>query len=300
MSTTFNAASPTAHLLDELALYGITSFDGERDYRPLPDAELVEMQIGSLMNSMADIFLGSRLEGEAKELLWSVVNGFHRRISHTQKRLDDNEAAQKTSVREQDGSEIKSGELEQFIDEGRSLTEARNAFEAMRDWAAEHFASITGSQWLPRSGSRTSHAAMTASAIESSRYMKAKRYLENTTDCPEGTRIVFSGGTDYQDIDAIWNTLDKAKAKYPDMVLLHGGSRKGAELIAAKWASNRKVHQIRFTPDFNLGRKAAFVRNDKMLAEAPQGVIVAPGGGIQEQIAREAKNLGITVMRIGA
>jgi hypothetical protein len=25
------------------------------------------------------------------------------------------------------------------------------------------------------------------------------------------------------------------------MVLLHGGSPKGAELIAAKWASNRKV-----------------------------------------------------------
>ena len=33
------------------------------------------------------------------------------------------------------------------------------------------------------------------------------------------------------------------------MVLLHGGSPNGAELIAAKWASNRKVPQIAFKPD---------------------------------------------------
>ena len=300
MSPFLNTASPTAHLLDELALYGITSFDGERDYRPLPDAEDVEMMIGCLMQSMADIFLGSRIENEAEELLWSVVNGFHRRIAHTQKRLDDNEAAQKTSQREQDGSEIKSGEIEQLIDEGRSLTEVRNAFEAMRDWAGDHFAAITGSVWLPRSGGKTSHANMTASVIESRRFVKAKRHLETTTDCPEGTRIVFSGGTDYQDVDAIWSTLDKVKAKYPDMVLLHGGARKGAELIAAKWATQRNVHQVPFTPDYNLGKRAPFARNDKMLAEAPQGVIVAPGGGIQEQLMRNAKGLGITIKRIGA
>ena len=300
MSSTFTTASPTAHLLDEIALYGIVSYDGARDYRPLPDADDVELKICGIMESMADIFIGSRLEGEAEELLWSVVNGFHRRIAHTQKRLDDNEAAQKTSVREQDGSEIKSGELEQLIDEGRSLTEARNAFEAMRDWASQYFASITGSQWLPRTGSRTSHAGLTASSIESRRFVKAKRYLENTMDAPEGTRIVFSGGTDYEDINAIWNTLDKVREKYPNMILLHGGARKGAELIAAKWASNRNVHQIRFTPDYGLGKSAPFKRNDKMLAEAPQGVIVAPGGGIQEQLVRNAKTLGIVVKRIGA
>ena len=54
------------------------------------------------------------------------------------------------------------------------------------------------------------------------------------------------------------------------MVLLHGGSPKGAELIAAKWASNRKVTQIPFKPDWTKHAKAApFKRNDAMLAVMP-------------------------------
>jgi hypothetical protein len=32
----------------------------------------------------------------------------------------------------------------------------------------------------------------------------------------------------------IWDRLDGVRAKHPDMILLHGGSPKGAELIAAK------------------------------------------------------------------
>jgi hypothetical protein len=40
-------------------------------------------------------------------------------------------------------------------------------------------------------------------------------------------------------------------------VLLHGGSPKGAELIASKWASSRKVPQIAFKPDWTKHQKAA-------------------------------------------
>ena len=47
-------------------------------------------------------------------------------------------------------------------------------------------------------------------------------------------RIAFSGGADYLDAKLIWAVLDKVHAKHPDMVLLHGGSPNGAELIAAK------------------------------------------------------------------
>src|SRR3546814_7070433 len=58
-------------------------------------------------------------------------------------------------------------------------------------------------------------------------------------------------------------------AKHPDMVLLHGGSPKGAELIAAKWADNRKVPQIAFKPDWTKHAKAApFKRNDAKIGRA--------------------------------
>jgi hypothetical protein len=81
------------------------------------------------------------------------------------------------------------------------------------------------------------------------------------------------------------------------MVLLHGGSPKGAELIAAKWADNRKVPQIAFKPDWTKHAKAApFKRNDAMLDVLPIGVIF-PGTGIQENLADKARKLGIPVMK---
>src|SRR5215472_14233553 len=68
--------------------------------------------------------------------------------------------------------------------------------------------------------------------------------------------------------------LDKTRAKHPDMVLLHGGSPRGAERIAACWADNRKVPQVVYRPDWTRHRNAApFKRNDQMLDVLPVGVI---------------------------
>ena len=56
------------------------------------------------------------------------------------------------------------------------------------------------------------------------------------------------------------------------MVLMHGGSLKGAELIASRWADARKVAQIAFKPDWTRHAKAApFKRNDAMLDVLPIG-----------------------------
>ena len=68
------------------------------------------------------------------------------------------------------------------------------------------------------------------------------------------------GGPDFNDHRLIWDRFDKVHAKHPDMVLLHGGSPKGAELIAAKWAINRKVPQIAFKPDWTKHAKALCAR----------------------------------------
>ena len=97
-----------------------------------------------------------------------------------------------------------------------------------------------------------------------------------------------------------WDRLDKVFAKHPDMVLLHGGSPRGAELIAAKWASSRKVPQIAFRPDWARHAKAApFNRNDAMLKTLPIGVMVFPGTGIQGDLADKVKRRGIPVWWFG-
>ncbi len=78
------------------------------------------------------------------------------------------------------------------------------------------------------------------------------------------------------------------------MVLLHGGSPKGAERIAACWAESRKVTQIAFKPNRNRRAKAApFRRNDEMLSVMPAGVIFFPG--ITENLRDKARRFGITV-----
>jgi hypothetical protein len=69
-------------------------------------------------------------------------------------------------------------------------------------------------------------------------------------------------------------------------IALHGGSPKGAERIAARWADHRKVPQIAFKPDWTKHAKAArFKRNDQMLDVLPIGVLVLPCTGIQENLA---------------
>jgi hypothetical protein len=117
---------------------------------------------------------------------------------------------------------------------------------------------------------------------------------------PAGPKIAFTGGVEFNDHGLIWDRLDKVHAKHPDMVLMHGGSPKGAERIAARWADHRKVTQIVFRPDWAKHAKAApFKRNDAMLEALPIGVMVCPGTGIQENLADKARKLGIPVWRLG-
>jgi hypothetical protein len=144
------------------------------------------------------------------------------------------------------------------------------------------------------------HRTMTAAMIDSRDFLAAKRRSETEVLLPAGAKIAFTGGLEYNDHRAIWDTLDKVRAKHPGMVLLHGGSPKGAERIAACWANNRKVPQIAFRPDWARYAKAApFKRNDQILDVLPIGVIVFPGSGISANLADKAKRLGIPVWKFG-
>ena len=114
---------------------------------------------------------------------------------------------------------------------------------------------------------------------------------------PPGPKVAFAGGYECNDHRAIWAALDRVHAKHPGMVLLHGGSPKGAERIAACWADARKVPQVAFRPDFTRHRNAApFKRNDLLLETLPIGVVVFPGSGISDNLADKARKLGIPLL----
>nr|MBW0150804.1 DUF2493 domain-containing protein [Phenylobacterium sp.] len=202
--------------------------------------------------------------------------------------------AQKRAQREQDGSEVKSVDLERLIAEGLTLIERRNAFEFMRDQAADQFETHLRTAWRPRTGSMVNRKALTSAMIDSRDFIAARKRAENEVMLPAGAKVAFTGGTEFNDHQAIWAALDRVWAKHSDMVLLHGGSPRGAERIAACWAGNRKVAQVAFKPDWTRHAKAApFKRNDQLLEVLPIGVVVFPGSGISDNLADKARKMGI-------
>ncbi|MCS3926130.1 hypothetical protein M2175_001161 [Bradyrhizobium elkanii] len=295
-----HSSSPTDQVLQELQLYGYRPFHDEPDPRQLPEARVLAGSIVDIFDALVVALSDTRLEPDLEDLLWSTVNVFHRAIDRIERELDNNELAQQRSQREQDGSEIKSVELERLTAEGQTLIERRNAFELMRDRASDEFEHHTHSSWRPRSGSKVNHRNLTSAMIDSRDFLAAKKRADNEVLMPPGAKVALTGGLDFNDHRLIWAKLDQVHAKHTDMVLLHGGSPKGAELIAAKWADSRKVPQIAFRPDWTKHAKAApFKRNDAMLNALPIGVMHFPGTGIQDNLADKAKKLGIPVWRFG-
>jgi hypothetical protein len=299
-SDPMHASSSTDQVLTELQLHGYRPFQDEPDPRPLPEANAIGGAVADIFDALMATLGDTRLEPDLETLLWSTVNLFHRAADRVQRELDDNEYAQKRSQKEQDGSEIRSVELERLVAEGMTLIERRNAMELFRDQAADQFEHHTGSSWRPHSGSMVNHRHLTAAMIDSRDFLAAKRRAETEVLLPAGPKIAFTGGLDFNDHRLVWDKLDKVHAKHPDMVLLHGGSPKGAERIAACWADSRKVPQIVFKPDWTRHARAApFKRNDRILDVLPIGVIVFPGSGISANLADKAKKLGIPVWKFG-
>lgn len=292
------AGCATAMLLDELACFGYRPGAETPDPRPLPDAERAAGAVADMADALVATLQDTRLEPDLEGLLWALANLFHHAEARMQRLLDDNGDAQRTSLDCQDGSEVRSVELERLTAEGISLVERRNAMEFLRDCATAQYALHIGSNWMPRSGSLLRRRTLTAAMIDSREFLLEQRRAARETLLPKGTRIAFTGGVDCGDHAAIWTALDRVHARHADMVLLHGGAPKGAERIAACWADRRGVAQIQFRPDWKRhGKAAPFKRNDQLLECLPIGLVVFPGSGISANLADKARGMGIPLWR---
>ncbi len=244
---------------------------------------------------------GTQLADERESLLWGFVNMLDAQTQRLDRSADRLMPDLRDLQREQDGSEIKSRELELMTDRAQNLSARRDAFERMRDAAAEDYLNATGQTWRPRSGSHTSQTGkLTSAAIDARDFMRARSDRKTQAHLPEGTLVAVTGGKDISDAAAVFQRLDKVRAKYADMVLVHGGGP-GVERIAASWAEQRGVHQVVCKPDWDRhGRAAPFRRNDDLLNLLPKGVIAFPGSGITDNLVDKARQLGIPVDKIAA
>jgi hypothetical protein len=291
-----HGASATNSVIEQFETYGYRPDDDEPDHRPLPEAGPIAGAVADIFDALVSTLSDTRLEPDLNELLWSTVNLYQRACERIERALDSNEQEQKRSQQEQDGSEIRSVELERLTAEGMTLIERRNCMEYFRDCAAEQHRVHTGEAWLPRAGSKVNHAGLTSAMIDSRDFLAARRRADQQVLLPDGPKVVFSAGLDFNDHDLIWAKLDKVLAKHPKMVLVHGGSPKGGERIAACWAEARKVPHIAFKPDWTRhGKAAPFKRNDQMLQLLPIGVIAFPGSGITGNLVDKAREMRLPV-----
>ncbi len=290
----------TAMVCEQAALFGATPGPDEFDNRPVWDqnesTDAVTQAFRILAQAAPD---GTQLADERANLLWGFVNTLDAQTQRLDRAADRLIPGIRELQREQDGSEIRSRELELTTDRAQNLSDRRDAFEGLRDTAAEAYRVETGEVWRPRRGSHVSQTGkLTSAVIEARDFQRARKDRENTAHLPQGTLVAVAGGKEANDVSKIIAHLDKLKAKYKDVVLVHGGGP-GAEKIAAGWAERNGVHQVVCKPDWDAhGRAAPFRRNDDLLALLPKGVIAFPGSGITDNLVDKARTLGIPVQKV--
>ena len=119
-----HTASPTDQVLTELQLFAYRPFQDELDPRQLPEAEAIGGAVADIFDALVATLSDTRLEPDLEDLLWSTVNVFHRAVDRIERELDDNEQAQRRSQEQQDGSEVRSVELERLTSQGLTLSSA--------------------------------------------------------------------------------------------------------------------------------------------------------------------------------
>jgi len=303
IATQTATASPTAAVCESMALYGAAPERGELDSRVVWDEDDAIDALSEAIRIMVDGVTvdGTQLSDERESLLWGFVNCLHSQVTRLDRTVDRIVPEMKDLEKAQDGSEVKAHELETLTDRAQNLGDRRDAFEKLRDVAADAYRIHTGDVWRPRHGSHASQTGtLTSAAIDARDFRRARKDRETRAHLPDGTLVAITGGKTVGDADAVWATLDRTREKYGDMVLLHGGGP-GVEKIAASWAEARGVNQVICRPDWSAhGKAAPFRRNDELLNLLPKGVIAFPGSGITGNLVDKARQLGIPVLQMPA
>ena len=292
--------SMTATICENAQLYGATPERGEFDPRDVWDADEATDAVSEAFRILAEGVApdGFQLADERESLLWGFVNCLDAQVRRLDRSVDRLSPELRDLQSAQDGTEVKSRELELVTDRAQNLGDRRDAFETLRDLAADAYRAETGDVWRPRHGSNVSQTGkLTSAAIDARDFLRARKDRETRAHLPEGTLVAITGGKDVRDPGAVFARLDQTKAKHDDMVLVHGGGP-GVERVAAQWADRNGVDQVVCKPDWNAhGRAAPFRRNDDLLNLLPKGVIAFPGSGITDNLVDKAVKLGIPVLR---
>ena len=204
--------------------FGLTPEPDEFDSRDVWDENDAIDAVHAAFELLADGIGpdGTQLADERESLLWGFVNMLDAQTQRLDRSADRLMPDLRDLQREQDGSEIKSRELELITDRAQNLTARRDAFEKMRDAAAQDYQLQTGNIWRPRSGSHTSQTGkLTSAAVDARDFMRARQDRKTQAHLPEGTLVAVTGGKDVSQPAAVFQRLDKVREKYTDILFFY-------------------------------------------------------------------------------
>jgi hypothetical protein len=109
--------------------------------------------------------------------------------------------------------------------------------------------------------------------------------------------VLVCGGRDYTDYARMKKLLDFNRAKIGMIVM---GGAPGADTFAGTWAWENQVACLCIPAEWaKFGKKAGFIRNEKMLSIGKPDLVVAfPGGVGTAMMVRLAKQAGVRVIEV--
>jgi hypothetical protein len=276
---------------EAIELYGLE--DGERILNlPFPEEAKTAEVTAEAFDLFVNLYRNTGMEGKLEGLMWGFVNLLHRQHERENQNADRLGIDLKISREEQDGSEVRSTELENLIARAHHAENCLSVIEDARAAAIDRYEAYFKRIWTPASGSLPARP-LTAAMIEAKDFQRARREKAALAFDPSGIPVIAFGDRGYTNYEEVFRCLDWLKSQVETMVLHHPGDDKGFSAIARDWARSRNVNQVGWEPDFNKNKKsAAFLRNDDMLKINPAAVILFGEAPITKNIGDKAQIKG--------
>jgi hypothetical protein len=286
-----------------MSAYALMELHGFDDGGRLMGLEVPAVEnAASALPEMLDLWLTLTIntgsEPDAEPVAWGFCNALYWQVNALERQLSNVTTSLKEVIKEDDGSEIKSVELEEKTAAAMRLQERFDFLEACLDALTARYLDAFSRHWQPRKGSLKVKPT-TAAIIEAQDFMKGQKARIALAYAPEGTNICAIGDQGYSDHDQVFKILTRVRAKHPDMILHHPGDTLGFCVIADEWARVNGVHQVTHKPDFKRFSRseAPFKRNQEMLKKIkPKGVVIFGKAPISLNLGQQALKLKIPVM----
>ena len=294
-------------------LFSLEPARGEPDTRAIYDPEDAHTAVDEVMEIIATRLApdGSPLAADRNELLYGFVHVLNAQSERLQKRVDNMARELRELIHAQDGSEVRDNDLAQKTDEARNLHDRALAFDRLTNTAALAYERFTDLAWSARERHKSTFSLTEpdrAPKVSLADHLKARTWLERA----QGTRIaVVSGQRPGREL--VWGTLSRLKKEHPDLVVVTGGNKEGADRYAAEWAKQYDVPlnivKPDFdAPDFNAELKARNTRivhhpgksGRKGQEAAIDGLVVFPGArtGVPGDLVAKARQARVPIAEI--